>query len=126
MASFRDPRLRLTPNSHQIQTVVKEELSEATVITIAHRLKTTIGLDRILVLDEGRVVEFDTPQALLASDTRYCCPRNLKFMSIDTFYQCLCENVQVKSRVAFRPRFGIDIWSINLEGHSGANTPTNK
>jgi ABC-type multidrug transport system fused ATPase/permease subunit len=54
----------------QIQAVVRDELAEATVVTIAHRLKTTIGLDRIVVLDEGQIIEFDTPQALLQNPTR--------------------------------------------------------
>jgi ABC-type multidrug transport system fused ATPase/permease subunit len=52
----------------QIQTVIKEELVEATVITIAHRLRTTFGLDRIVVLQDGAVVEFDTPRKLLEKD----------------------------------------------------------
>ena len=58
----------LFPHWHfpkKIQRTIREELSNAIVITIAHRLKTVMDYDRILVLDEGRIVEFDTPWALL-------------------------------------------------------------
>ncbi|THH08344.1 hypothetical protein EW145_g2759 [Phellinidium pouzarii] len=50
----------------QIQRTIREELSGAMVITIAHRLKTIIDYDRILVLGEGgHILEFDTPQNLI-------------------------------------------------------------
>ncbi|KAI5120846.1 hypothetical protein M0805_007033 [Coniferiporia weirii] len=50
----------------QIQQTIREELSGAMVITIAHRLKTIIDYDRILVLGEGgRIIEFDTPRSLI-------------------------------------------------------------
>ena len=49
----------------KIQKTIREEFSSAIIITIAHRLKTVMDYDRILVLDEGRIVEFDAPWVLL-------------------------------------------------------------
>jgi len=49
----------------QIQKTIREELSSALIITIAHRLKTIIDYDRILVLDAGQIAEFDDPRVLL-------------------------------------------------------------
>ncbi|KAF1817894.1 P-loop containing nucleoside triphosphate hydrolase protein [Dissoconium aciculare CBS 342.82] len=47
-----------------IQLNMLAVLSGKTVICIAHRLDTILGYDRILVMDLGRVAEFDTPGAL--------------------------------------------------------------
>ncbi|KDQ63255.1 hypothetical protein JAAARDRAFT_29273 [Jaapia argillacea MUCL 33604] len=49
----------------QIQTTIREVLSDMLVITIAHRLKTIIDYDRILVLGGGEILEYDTPKALI-------------------------------------------------------------
>jgi ATP-binding cassette subfamily C (CFTR/MRP) protein 1 len=49
-----------------IQEMVRSSFGNATVLTIAHRLNTIMDSDRILVLDKGEVVEFDTPKILLS------------------------------------------------------------
>ncbi|KAK3753294.1 hypothetical protein QZH41_015236 [Actinostola sp. cb2023] len=51
-----------------IQNTLRTKFKECTVITIAHRLNTIMDYDKILVLENGRVVDFDTPQALMAKD----------------------------------------------------------
>ncbi|KAF9391917.1 hypothetical protein CPB97_005044 [Podila verticillata] len=48
-----------------IQRALRREFSNCTVLTIAHRINTIMDSDKILVLDQGRVAEYDSPQALL-------------------------------------------------------------
>uniref|UniRef100_A0A8C9EU05 Multidrug resistance-associated protein 1 n=1 Tax=Pavo cristatus TaxID=9049 RepID=A0A8C9EU05_PAVCR len=48
-----------------IQSTIKSQFEECTVLTIAHRLNTIMDYTRVLVLDRGEVVECDSPDNLL-------------------------------------------------------------
>lgn len=48
----------------RIQATIRNEFNDKTLLCIAHRVKTIIGYDRILVLAAGQVLAFDSPLAL--------------------------------------------------------------
>ncbi|KAL8817686.1 MAG: hypothetical protein Q9223_003531 [Gallowayella weberi] len=48
-----------------IQRSIREEFDDSTLIVIAHRLSTISDFDRILVMSEGKAVEYDTPKNLM-------------------------------------------------------------
>ncbi len=48
-----------------IQKAINEVMKYSTVITIAHRIKTIINYDKILVLDYGEIKEYDSPANLI-------------------------------------------------------------
>ncbi|XP_075701953.1 ATP-binding cassette sub-family C member 3 [Rhinoderma darwinii] len=50
-----------------IQMTIRTQFEDCTVLTIAHRLNTIMDYTRVLVLDKGKIAEFDTPTNLIAS-----------------------------------------------------------
>jgi len=52
----------------KIQATIREEFTESLLVTVAHRLRTVIDYDRLIVLDKGQIAEFDTPWNLLQKE----------------------------------------------------------
>lgn len=54
-----------------IQKTITTAFADCTVLTIAHRLHTVINADRILLMDNGQMVEFGHPHVLLKDKNGY-------------------------------------------------------
>ncbi|CAL5002919.1 unnamed protein product [Urochloa decumbens] len=51
-----------------IQKIIRTEFKDSTVITIAHRIPTVMDCSKILVINDGKMVEYDRPQKLLETE----------------------------------------------------------
>ncbi|KAF9308632.1 hypothetical protein BG003_010806, partial [Podila horticola] len=66
----------------KIQGTIRQEMSESTIITIAHRIRTIADFDRVLVMSAGEVAEFDKPLTLMRREDslfRSMCKRSSEF-----------------------------------------------
>ena len=69
-------------NELQIQSALQNVMTGKTTVAIAHRLSTLRNMDRIIVLEKGKIVESGTHKDLLKSDGVY---RKLWDMQTDGF-----------------------------------------
>jgi ATP-binding cassette, subfamily B, bacterial len=65
-----------------VQTALEELMSHRTTLVIAHRLATVLSCDRILVMDQGRIVEQGTHADLVAANGLYARLARLQFEGI--------------------------------------------
>ncbi|KAJ7097441.1 ABC protein [Mycena epipterygia] len=65
----------------KIQRTIQTQFKDRTLICIAHRLRTIISYDRILVMDAGKIAEFDTPLNLFNRD--------------ESLFRSLCEKSNI-------------------------------
>lgn len=54
-----------------IRQVIREHFADCTVIAVVHRLGAVADFDRVAVMGGGRLLEWDSPQALLARDSKF-------------------------------------------------------
>ncbi len=66
-------------SEHAVQTALARLMKGRTTLVIAHRLATIERADRIVVLDEGRVVESGTHAALLSANGVYAALHRMQF-----------------------------------------------
>ena len=77
-----------------IQEAIRTHFSECTVLTIAHRMETVIDSDRILVIDKGRVIDYESPSLMLENENSYL---SQLLSHLDIFSQMKLRDLSLKS-----------------------------
>jgi len=54
-----------------IQKTIRTQFKNSTVITVAHRLNTIMDYDKVCVLDQGELIEFDNPKKLASNQNSF-------------------------------------------------------
>ncbi|CAK7356838.1 unnamed protein product [Dovyalis caffra] len=54
-----------------LQRIIRQEFSGCTVVTTAHRVPTVVDSDKVMVLSDGEMVEYDVPSKLMLTDSYF-------------------------------------------------------
>ncbi|CAH0600445.1 unnamed protein product [Chrysodeixis includens] len=82
-----------------IQTTIRNKFAECTVLTIAHRLHTVMDSDKVLVMDAGRMVEFDHPHNLLKN------PEGVLRAMVDQTGRAMAETLCKVAEQAYQKKY---------------------
>ncbi|KAG8947770.1 hypothetical protein FRC03_000926 [Tulasnella sp. 419] len=77
-----------------IQRTIREEFPNSLLLTVSHRIRNIIDYDRLMVLDQGNLVEFDTPFNLINKPCGLFRTMCLKSGSFDDLFQVAKEKAQ--------------------------------
>ena len=67
----------------KIQEMLRHQFANVTTLTIAHRIQTIIQYDKILVLENGNRVDFDSPANLIRKH------QGIRYIFIYYIYRCI-------------------------------------
>ncbi|KAF5353364.1 hypothetical protein D9756_007860 [Leucocoprinus leucothites] len=78
----------------KIQQTIREEFTDSLLLTVAHRLKTVIDYDRLIVLDKGQIAEIGTPWDLVQKEEgifRNMCLKSGSFTELEAIAKAKAE-----------------------------------
>ena len=58
-------------NEARLQDIINTEFKHCTVIAVMHRLKYVSSYDKVAVIEDGSLIEYDEPSQLLSQGSRY-------------------------------------------------------
>ncbi|PWN87324.1 hypothetical protein FA10DRAFT_183067 [Acaromyces ingoldii] len=88
-----------------IQRTIQDEMADATILTVAHRIRGIVGYDKVLVLDHGTVVEYGAPLELMLRSSEGSAFRDLCLRSgeFDALEEIAREAERKRREKAARP-----------------------
>ena len=54
-----------------VDRLIETRLKHCTVISVVHKIDSALGFQKVAVMDQGRIVEFDDPQVLMARSSKF-------------------------------------------------------
>ena len=67
----------------EVQVAIENLMKDRTVLTVAHRLSTIVNCDRILVVNNGQIIEDGNHKTLIEKGGKYAELYNMQFKKIE-------------------------------------------